>query len=91
MAEAQKGSIVKPLAGRDKGRYMIVLEKREDGYLVLADGKRRTLEKPKLKNPKHLAVLKARETELPATDKQLRKLLGTFGKTDTPAEHAKEE
>ena len=47
------GNIVKDLAGREKGRFYIVL-KICSKYVYLVDGKNRRLEKPKRKNPKHL-------------------------------------
>lgn len=44
------------LAGRDKGEFFFVLEKTERTVL-LADGKRRTLEHPKRKNLRHVKFL----------------------------------
>lgn len=44
------------LAGRDKGETFFVLEKTEQSVL-LADGKRRTLEHPKRKNLRHVKFL----------------------------------
>jgi len=49
----KRGTIVFSKAGHDKGEAMVVLE--SDGeYLTLADGKLRTLEKPKKKKAKHI-------------------------------------
>ncbi|MDR0272643.1 MAG: hypothetical protein LBI27_04935 [Clostridiales bacterium] len=49
----KRGTIIFSKMGRDKGRAMVVLE--EDGeYLTLADGKLRTIEKPKKKKKKHV-------------------------------------
>lgn len=50
------GRIVISCAGRDKGRLLAVVGESE-GYLLLADGKERRLEKPKLKNPKHISYI----------------------------------
>ncbi len=47
------GKVVCSLAGRDKGRLMVIVGTRGEGLLV-CDGKERPLERPKLKNPKHL-------------------------------------
>ncbi|MDR2047791.1 MAG: KOW domain-containing RNA-binding protein [Clostridiales bacterium] len=49
------GSVVFSKAGRDKGRYYIVVHagKTEDAVYI-ADGEMRRLEKPKLKKIKHL-------------------------------------
>lgn len=49
------GTIVFSRKGRDKGRAMVVL-KCEGEYLTLADGKLRTLEKPKRKKTKHVQI-----------------------------------
>ena len=47
------GKVVCSAAGRDKGRFMVVVGVNGDFPLV-CDGKERPLERPKLKNPKHL-------------------------------------
>lgn len=49
------GQLVKSVAGRDKNRWMIVIEVLDDKYVYLADGKTRKIEKPKKKQMKHLA------------------------------------
>ena len=48
--------VVLSLAGRDKGHYLAVMREDADG-VWLADGKRRPLERPKCKNPRHLRPL----------------------------------
>jgi ribosomal protein L14E/L6E/L27E len=53
MAMFENGSVVKSLAGRDKGSYMQVESVAQNGVFV-CDGKERPLERPKLNNPKHL-------------------------------------
>ncbi len=50
----KKGSVIKSLAGRDKGRLMLVTDITENGVLV-CDGRERPVEKPKLKNIRHVA------------------------------------
>ncbi len=52
----QSNRLVLSLAGRDKGRLMAVVREDESG-VWLADGKRRPLEHPKCKNPRHLRPL----------------------------------
>jgi ribosomal protein L14E/L6E/L27E len=47
------GQIVYSKAGRDKGRAFAVV-KSEGGYLYLADGKLRKIEKPKKKKIMHI-------------------------------------
>ena len=48
--------VVLSLAGRDEGQLLAVVREDEHG-VWLADGKRRPLERPKCKNPRHLRPL----------------------------------
>ena len=81
------GSIVLATAGRDQeGLFFVVGE--SDGLLLLADGKGRTLEKPKRKNPRHLhpmffrdfdhPVIRKLQEGTPVTNRELRKALAAF-------------
>ena len=54
--ELRISDIVESLNGRDAGMRFFVI-KTEDGFAWLADGKRRRLEKPKLKKIKHLKLI----------------------------------
>ena len=49
------GQIVYSKAGRDKGKVLAVIAFNGTEFFVV-DGKERPLERPKLKNPKHLVV-----------------------------------
>ena len=73
--ELIKGSVVISKAGRDKGYFLAVKEITDDGVYV-CDGKERPVERPKKKNPLHLAkthfVLSEDET---ATNRSLKKAL----------------
>ena len=51
-----KSNIVKSTAGRDEGDLFFVLDTQEE-FLLLADGKRRRVEKPKKKKRKHVAFV----------------------------------
>ena len=51
------GYLARSIAGHDKGNLYIIIEE-TDQYLFLANGKERTLEKPKRKNRKHVALIK---------------------------------
>lgn len=53
MIEFQIGHIVKSKAGRDKSRYFIIIDKRDE-YVYLVDGRLRKVENPKKKKIKHL-------------------------------------
>ena len=49
------GQIVFSKAGRDKGKALSIISSDASGVFVV-DGKERPLERPKLKNPKHLVI-----------------------------------
>jgi ribosomal protein L14E/L6E/L27E len=72
------GQIVCSKAGRDKGNFLVVVLEKENTVFV-CDGKERPLERPKLKNPKHLCftntVLSAESFR---TNKSLRKALAIY-------------
>lgn len=76
--ELKKGSVVISKAGRDKGYFLAVAEITDDGVYV-CDGKERPVERPKKKNPLHLAatryVLTEEET---ATNRSLKIALKKF-------------
>lgn len=75
-----EGLVVKAKAGRDKDQFFVVV-----GFsgkeVVICNGKRRTLLKPKKKNVRHLVltstVLRAEEL---SSDKKIKKALNKFGK-----------
>ncbi len=75
--EAKVGTIVRAMAGREKGRFMVIVSTK-DGYVYLADGKERKLGSPKKKNPKHVSLTKTTVDAEKMTDKELRKFLAEF-------------
>lgn len=48
------GSIVLSKAGRDQGKYFIVLKVVDENFVLIADGDIRKVDNPKLKKCKHL-------------------------------------
>ena len=78
--EIQTGSVVLALAGHDKGGYFAVIDFADDSHALIADGKRRKVEKPKRKKCKHLQAVG--RLDLPdmgsATNRRIRKALGAF-------------
>jgi len=54
--EVSVGTVVLSKCGRDKGRYFVVCQVLDDGYVLLADGVMRKLAHPKKKKLKHVAV-----------------------------------
>ena len=57
-----EGEIVLSRAGRDRGRAFVILKLIDEDYVLLVDGRLRTLERPKKKKRRHL--LKASETRM---------------------------
>lgn len=55
--DLEKGRVVISKAGHDKNGVFAVIGF-ENGMALIADGKERKLEKPKMKNPKHLELTK---------------------------------
>lgn len=48
------GQVVKVSLGRDQGNLFFVVKIINNEYVLIADGKKRKLDKPKLKKVKHL-------------------------------------
>jgi len=74
----ESGKIVRSISGHDKNRFYMIVEAK-DGFVWIADGKRRKLLKPKRKNARHVAptstILCIDEV---TSDKRLRYLLRPF-------------
>lgn len=72
------GRIVCSNAGRDKGKFMVVV-KAESGVAFVCDGKERPLERPKLKNIKHLSFTNTTlEKNSYLTNKSLKKAIAIY-------------
>lgn len=87
------GSVVLALSGRDSGGLFVVLSADGNGFLYYANGKDRTVEKPKKKKQKHVRVLgKSPIMDISAvTNKQLRKALSAFKAGEGACAPEKEE
>ncbi len=73
--KAGQGQLVICRKGKEKGRLMCVIEA-DEKFLYLADGRERTLNNPKRKNPKHVELTEKNISHLlPLTDRALRKIL----------------
>ena len=57
------GYLVKSLAGHDKERIYVII-KEQGEYVYLADGKYRTMDKPKRKNKKHVQLIRCQDENL---------------------------
>lgn len=91
------GSLVRSMAGHDRGEILVVVGVPEDGAagrqgkgtVLLADGKLRRLEKPKVKKLRHVTVLEERpegrdelaerlKSRSPIQNAELRKYIALF-------------
>lgn len=54
-SELMLGQVVRSIAGRDKGKFLVVVQILPDQMIRLADGDLRRLEKSKAKKVKHVA------------------------------------
>lgn len=50
------GQVVEGLSGRETGRLFFIVKIIDKDYVLISDGKKRKLDKPKLKKVKHLKV-----------------------------------
>ena len=81
-----KSDIVKAIAGRDTGSCFFVLETEGD-FLLLADGKRRRLERPKRKRRKHVELVDRSQSSVAEkirsnekiTNSELRRAIAAMG------------
>ena len=61
-------------AGHDRGKHFMVVGVREDGKLLLCDGKNRRLAAPKGKSPKHVRLAMT-GFQKPAGDREIRRTI----------------
>ncbi len=71
------GDIVRSCAGKDKGKAFLVLAV-QDGYVELANGRRRKVQRPKRKSIKHVQLLSESSLPQPISNQRIKKLLQTF-------------
>ncbi|OTA42083.1 MAG: hypothetical protein A6D92_01715 [Symbiobacterium thermophilum] len=80
------GAIVRSLAGRDLGTYYVVVRTLDERFVAVANGRKRTMSRPKVKNRRHLEVIgwvdaplaERLERGLKVTDEQIAKALETI-------------
>lgn len=71
------GTPVRATAGRDKGSYFVAVGA-HDGFVYIADGRHRKLEKPKRKNIKHISPVGLPVSVDGLTNKKLRRLVNEY-------------
>ena len=73
----EKGMVVRAKAGRDKGKFLVILEIL-GGYALIADGRRRRVEHPKRKKLIHLAPTKTVHQGSLETNPKIKQILREF-------------
>ncbi len=76
-AAVEPGTVVLCRAGREKGRFLVVISS-DSECVYLADGKERKLSAPKKKNIKHIQLTSTVIGTAGITDKALRGYLSNF-------------
>ena len=84
----KSGMVVLSKAGRDSGKLMAVLEE-SGGFVTVADGKERPLERPKRKNPRHLQKTVYTVNLEALTNKKLKSALREISEHDIAEESDK--
>lgn len=75
--QLQIGMVVRSTAGKEKDGFYLVTGIGE-GYVLLADGKLRTLDKPKRKNIRHIRLTATIWETEGLTDRALRRMLREY-------------
>lgn len=75
--EVVNGMIVRSCAGRDKGNFLVVVQRDKD-FVYLADGKERRLDAPKKKRLKHVRITNTVIDMQSLTDKKLRSVIREY-------------
>ncbi len=81
--ELVRGGVVRSMAGHDQGGLFVILDTIDDDFVLIADGRTRTLAKPKKKKRKHLKAIPAFRmetiTNAQLLDADVRKFLKACG------------
>lgn len=75
--EIKRGSLVMATAGREKG-FCYVAAEVSGGFVYIADGRKRKIEKPKRKNIKHISPVGVVVQEQELTNKKIRQLINEY-------------
>ncbi len=73
-----QGAIVRSVCGRDRYRVFAIVGVCEDGRVLVADGRLHTINDPKKKNLRHLAVLAAADDGVTSLEKWDDESLSSF-------------
>ena len=67
MEKYEVGMLARSKAGHDKG-HVYVIHQVDETYVYLADGRVKTVEKPKKKKYKHIQIIRKINEDIPVTD-----------------------
>jgi len=81
MSKFEKGMLAKSKAGHDEGNVYIIVETDKD-FLYLADGKIRTLDRPKRKKRKHVQPILKKYNVSGADDTAIKRILKEWNKEE---------
>ena len=96
MVRIQEGMFARSLAGHDKDRLYVIIRKDAE-YVWLADGIRRTAEKPKKKKIRHIQVIhryaesvkKSLEEKKPLQNQQIKQIIQSESQNWQEDKHVK--
>ena len=74
------GMLARSKAGHDKDQIFVII-KTEQEYVYLADGKTRTVCRPKKKKQKHIQIIKEKQDITGADDAKIRKIIKSYRET----------
>ena len=77
MVDFKQGELARSLAGHDKDSVYVIIEAQKDS-VSLCDGRIRTLDRPKIKNVKHIQIIH-RQLDGEITDENIRHFLESYG------------
>jgi len=93
------GQVVRSIAGRDKGQFMVVIEVLDDQFTYVCNGKLRKVSNPKKKKIKHLAKTNHIATDIrdkildgkKISNAEIRKILESYHMPDGVGDENREE
>ena len=74
MPQLMLGQLAKSCAGRDKGRFVLIIDIVDKNYVYVVDGDLRRVEYPKKKKIKHIKLLDKRADDIATKLKNKRKI-----------------
>lgn len=99
MNDLMVGQVVRSMAGRDKGEFMVVMSIIDENYVFVSNGKLRKVSNPKKKKIKHLSKTNHIATVIcdkiknkeKITNADVRKIIESFQEPDGLGDENREE